>query len=556
MSRPSTPQESAARPLSRASGAPRATRNRRWSLVAPILGSSTVFLDGFGVAVALPKIGAELPASLVGVLEGQTYVTAGYFATLAAFLILGGALSDRYGHRRVFAIGLVGFAVTSILCGLAPTLEILILGRVLQGVAGALLVPGSLAIITSAFEGAERARAFGIWAAATSATNLVGPIVGGALVAVTWRAAFLVNVPLLAAALWAIARDTAESRGDKAAARFDWLGAGVAAIAVGGLAFGAIRGQQGSWGDPAAFAALGVGLVATVAFPILMARRPNPLVPLDLFRSRRFTTINLSTFLIYGALYSTLGFQAVFVQGTLGYTPLAAGCLTIPSALLLTLFSTRVGALAGRHGARRFLVAGPLVMALGVLWLARIPPASPAWRADITAPGSLVPPSGVLIDLLPYVMLFGIGLTLVVAPLTTMLMGSVPLERAGLGSAINNAISRVGQPLLGALLFVAITATFYSRLGGLVPGADTSSTALRTTVAPLNAPARGAPADVAAAARIASTDAYHLALLVCAALLAGGAIVNGVGLRPAGTPAAARPAGTPAAARPAPDPEG
>ncbi len=507
------------------------TPSQRWTMVAATLGSAMVFLDGLVVSVALPRIGAELPATVVGVLEGQTYITTGYFATLAAFLVLGGALSDHYGRRRVFTLGLVGFGLTSLLCGLAPTLELLVLGRLLQGIAGALLVPGSLAIITATFEGPARARAFGIWAAATAATNLLGPIVGGALIGLTWRAAFLINMPLLVVALWAARRHMAESRDADASARFDWLGAMTAAVAVGGIAFGLIRGQQHDWHDPVAFAALGIGVLGSIAFPILMARRPDPLVPLELFRARGFATINLSTFLIYGALYNTFGFQAVFVQGTLGYSPLAAGLITVPMGFLLTVLSTRVGALAGRLGARRFLVAGPALMAVGLLWFARIPPASDAWLADAADPTSLVPPVGVLVDVAPYLLLFGIGLSLVVAPLTTTLMESVPIGRVGLGSAINNAISRVGQPLLGALLFVAITATFYSRLGGLVPGTDTSSAALRAAVAPLNAPTRDAPPEVVAAARVASTEAFHLALEVGAVLLVAGAIVNGVGLR-------------------------
>jgi len=507
------------------------TTQQRWTMVAATLGSAIVFLDGLVVSVALQRIGEELPASVVGVLEGQTYVGTGYFATLAAFLILGGALSDRYGHRRVFTIGLAGFGVTSLFCGLAPTLELLVLGRLLQGVAGAFLVPGSLAIITSTFEGPARARAFGIWAAATSATNLLGPIAGGALIGLTWRAAFFINVPLVLVALWATRRHMAEHRGVDAPTRFDWLGAITAAVAVGGISFGLIRGQQREWDDAVAWAALGLGVLAAVAFPVLMARRADPLVPLDLFRVRGFATINLSTFLIYGALYNTFGFQAVFVQGTLGYSPLAAGLITVPGGLLLTVLSTRVGALAGRFGSRRFLVAGPLLMAVGLLWFARIPATSGAWLADPADPLSLLPPVDVLVDVAPYLLLFGIGLSLVVAPLTTTLMGSVPLRRAGLGSAINNAISRVGQPLLGALVFVAITVAFYSTLGGLVPGTDTSSATLRAAVAPLNAPERGAPPQVAAASRIASTDAFHVALFVAAGLLVAGAVVNGVGLR-------------------------
>jgi MFS family permease len=224
------------------------TVRQRWTMVAAILGSGIVFLDGTVVNVALKRIGEDLPASIVGVLEGQTYVISGYLATLAALLILAGALADYYGRRRVFMIGLAGFGLTSVLCGMAPNLELLVVFRVLQGATGALLVPGSLSIITATFEGAARARAFGIWASATSATTILGPIVGGFLVdAISWRVAFLINIPLVVIALLATARFMDESRDESATGRFDWLGAFVIAVAVGGLAFGAIRGQEKQW---------------------------------------------------------------------------------------------------------------------------------------------------------------------------------------------------------------------------------------------------------------------------------------------------------------------
>jgi MFS family permease len=226
------------------------TIRQRWTMVAAILGSGIVFLDGTVVNVALKKIGEDLPASIVGVLEGQTYVTSGYLATLAALLILAGALADFYGRRRVFMIGLAGFGLTSVMCGLAPNLELLVVFRVLQGAAGALLVPGSLSIITATFEGPARSRAFGIWASATSATTILGPIVGGFLVdTISWRVAFLINLPLVVIGLVATARFMDESRDESASGRFDWLGAIVIAIAVGGLAFGAIRGQEKQWSD-------------------------------------------------------------------------------------------------------------------------------------------------------------------------------------------------------------------------------------------------------------------------------------------------------------------
>jgi EmrB/QacA subfamily drug resistance transporter len=501
-------------------------------MLAAILGSSMVFLDGTVMNLALPRIGEELPATLVSTLEGQTYAVSGYLATLAALLVLAGALADYHGRRRVFAIGLVGFGVTSVLCGIAPTLELLVVFRVLQGAAGALLVPGSLAILTALFDGAARARAFGIWAAATSATTLIGPVIGGLLVdGVSWRAAFLINVPLVVVALYATVRYMPETRAEGASGRFDWLGAGVAVMAVGGVAFGVIRGQDRHWEDPLAWAALAIGLVAMVAFPILMARRPNPLVPLGLFRRRAFATINLSTLLIYGALYTVFTFQGLFLQGVLGYSATAAGVVGLPTGILLTVLSTRVGALAGRYGARPFLVVGPLLMAVGLAWFARIPATSEPWRLAFDDPQTFVPPSSVLVDVLPFMVLFGVGLSLVVAPLTSTLMSSVPVRNAGVASAINNAISRIGQPILSALIFVVVTGSFYAALAGAVPGLDPNDPALRAMVQPLNPPKPGAPAEIVVAAREASTSALRLASIVCAALLAAGAAANWVGLR-------------------------
>jgi EmrB/QacA subfamily drug resistance transporter len=516
------------------------TPRQRWTLVATIIGSGAVFLDGTIVNVALPRIGRELPATAVGVLEGQTYVVSGYLAVLAALLILAGALSDHYGRRRIYAIGLASFAATSALCGLAPTMEWLILFRLLQGAAGALLVPGSLALISGTFEGAERGRAFGIWAAATSALTLLGPLVGGLLVdTVGWRFAFLVNVPVLAFALWTTLAQVDEATDLDTSTRFDWLGSLVAALAVGGLSIGLIRGQQGEWRDLVAWVALAIGAVALVAFPILMAVRNDPLIPLSLFRSRAFATINLATFFIYGALYVTLSYQGLVLQGILGYTALAAGAVGLPIGICLTLLSTRVGTVAGRMGARRFLVVGPLVMAAGLLWFARLPVDSVAWRAAVDDPASLVPPAAALTDVLPAVLLFGIGISLVVAPLTSTLMGSVPGRFAGLGSATNNAISRVGQPLLGAVIFIAVSATFYGALGRIAPALDTTTEAVRRGFPPLNPPAAGATAPQIAAANQASIEAFHQAMLVAVALLLIGAAVNWVGLRERAEPAVA-----------------
>ena len=517
-------------------------------LVATILGSAIVFLDGTIVNVALDSIGAELPASIVGRLEGLTYVNSAYFTVLSALLILAGALNDYYGRRRMFLVGLAGFGVASVACGLAPSMEFLIAARILQAAFGAILVPASLSIITAVFEGEERGRAIGLWASGTSATAIIGPVLGGFLVqAVSWRAAFLINVPLVAIGLWAGLR-MPESRDEEASGRFDWLGSAVIVLGVGGLAFGATRGQERAWQDGVAWAALAIGAVATLAIPVLMLTRRDPLVPPSLFRSRTFTVVNLSTFVIYGALYVTLAFQPLFLQGTLGYSPLAAGAIGVPVAVMLTLLSTPAGQLAARFGPRLFMTAGPLLMAAGLLWLARIPASSSPWRPTMEDAASFVPPAAALVDVVLGMLVFGLGISLLVAPLTTALMGSVPVRNAGLGSAINNAVSRVGSPLVSAVLFIAITATFYPTLASLVPGVDVDDPAVRGQVQPLTSIPDGTDPALADAARQASTDAFHLAMLVSAGLLVAGAAMNAVGIRNPSSSAAdaeGTPAGVP-----------
>ena len=502
---------------------------KRWILVAAVLGSGIVFLDSTVVNVALPRIGRDLPRSFLGVLEGQSYVYNAYLLTLSALLILAGALNDFYGRKRMFLYGLVGFGATSVLCGLAPTMELLVLFRVLQGAAGAMLVPGSLALLTANFSGEEQGRAFGVWAGASGATTILGPVVGGLLVdSVSWRAAFLINAPLVIVAAWATWKHIPESRDEKATANFDWLGAAVVALAVGGLAFGAIYGQQRAWRDPFGYVALAVGVVATIALPILMRRSRHPLIPLDLFRSRNFAVTNVSTFLIYGALYVTFYYLGLFQQGTLGYTAAAAGAAGIPGSLFLIFFSARFGSLAAKYGPRWFMAIGPLIMALGVLWFSRVPSNSTPWTLQLGNPSTYVPPLSYFTDFLPGSILFGIGLMMLVAPLTTALMTSVPVRHSGVGSAINNAISRVGPQLAGALIFIFLTGSFYSTLATRLSGVDVSSGTFREQVSPLNTPS---DPHLVALVREASTSAFHLAMLIGAGLLIVGGIVNAIGIR-------------------------
>jgi hypothetical protein len=256
------------------------------------------------------------------------------------------------------------------------------------------------------------------------------------------------------------------------------LGLIVIALAVGGLAFGTIRGQQHGWGEPIAVASLAVGLAAAIAFPFLMLHRKDPLVPPKLFRSRNFTVTNISTFVIYGALYVGLTFQGIFLIGTLGYNEQAAGLAGVAGFLFLVFFSARFGRLAARYGPRFFMATGPAVMTLGFLWFARIPSSSHAWILGTGVGASMLPPHDYVVDLLPGYLLFGIGLMIMVAPLTTALMTSVPSSNSGVASAINNAISRVGSPIVNAVIFVAVASSFYATIAHSVPGTDSiSSTA-------------------------------------------------------------------------------
>src|SRR5918992_1225689 len=504
---------------------------KKWTLGAVILGSGAVFLESTIVAAALPQIGDALPSALLATLESQAYVYYGYLLALSSLLILAGALTDYFGRRKLFLIGLVGFGLTSALCGLATSMEFLIAARILQGAAGAVLVPGSLSIITASFEGEEQARAFGVWAGASAATTILGPVIGGFLVAyISWRAAFFINIPILAiAAVWTT-RFMPESRDEEATGKFDWRGAIIIAVAVGGLTFGAIRGQSQGWTQPTPWVSLGVGIAAAIAFPVAMARSSHPLVPLTLFKSRNFTVTNLSTLLIYGSIYVLVQFLALFTIGILGYNEVGFGIATIPSTLFLALFSARFGSLADRFGSRPFMVAGPAVMAGGLLWCLRIPTDSAGWVVEAGDLSSWIPPTDYLIDVLPALTVFGLGLMIMVAPLTTALMRSVPVRSSGVASAFNNAVSRVGPQLAGALILVAISTTFYATLGDLLPG-DGVSESLRQQVSPLNAPADGTQPAVAEAAKEASTTAFHVAMLIAAVMCLLGALINAIGIR-------------------------
>jgi len=316
------------------------------------------------------------------------------------------------------------------------------------------------------------------------------------------------------------------------------------------VSFGAIYGQQREWKDPLGFVMLGIGAVATIALPILMTRRAHPLIPPDLFQSRNFTVTNISTFLIYGALYVLGYFITLFVQGTIGFTAAAAGLAFIPSGLFLVFLSSRFGALAGKYGPKAFMAVGPALMCLGTLWYLRVPATTSPWLFSFGDPGTYLPPPSWLVDFLPATLLFGFGLSIMVAPLTTALMTSVPSRNSGVASAINNAISRVGPQLAGAVIFIAITTSFYAGLHQRVPAINVDDPEVRKTYAPLNVkdecgpnvPCPQVAAERVQAQREASTDAFHLAMFIAALLLAAGAATNALGIQNRPAPAAAEPA--------------
>ncbi len=417
------------------------TRASTGLLAAVVLGAGIAFLDSTVVNVALPTIGRDLDASFAQL----QWIVTGYTLTLASFILVGGSMADRLGRRRVYRWGILGFAATSLLCAVAPTADLLILARALQGVAGALLTPGSLAIIQASFHPDDRGRAIGTWAGLTGLTPALGPLLGGWLTQVDWRLVFLINLPIAAAAAWLTTRHVPESRDPQAAGRLDWVGAALAIICLGGATYALIglgadpqaaTAVAAAWAVPLAGA---LGILGAAGFLWWERRAPNPMVPLSLFANRTFSVTNALTLVVYAALGAFLFFVVLQLQTTLGYSPLASGLATLPITVLLLLFSARAGDLAGRVGPRIPLTVGPLVAAAGTTWLAFL---------DAGAPYV----SGVL----PGVLLFGTGLVLLVAPLTTTVLAAAPDRLAGTASGVNNAVSRGGGLLAVAAIPTAV----------------------------------------------------------------------------------------------------
>jgi EmrB/QacA subfamily drug resistance transporter len=437
----------------------------RGVITAAVLGSGMAMLDGTVVNVALKTIGKDLDASLAQL----QWITNGYLLLLASLILLGGALGDRLGRRRVFVIGVVWFAAASVLCGLASNPSTLIAARVLQGVGGALLTPGSLAIIESVFAPAERGKAIGSWSGLGSIAAAIGPFVGGALVEYAdWRWIFLINAPIAVVTVLVAYKFVPETKAPTEG-RFDVPGAVLAAVFLGGLTYWLIEFHESS-----ALPALAVGVVSGIAFIVVEHRTRHPMMPLDMFASRNFSAANAMTLLVYAALGAVMFFLVIDLQTVAGYGALRAGLATLPLTIIMLLLAARGGALGARIGPRIPMTVGPVVMAVGVAWLSFVGADTSYW-------------TGVL----PPVCVFGLGLALMVAPLTMTVLAAAPDERAGIASGVNNAVARAGSLLAVAALPVAVG------LGG------------------------DQYADP-----VVFDDAYGKAMLACAALLALGGLIS------------------------------
>jgi EmrB/QacA subfamily drug resistance transporter len=416
----------------------------RWVLLATVLGSSMVLLDSTVVNVALPTIGRHLNASLA---ELQWTVN-GYTLSLAGLILLGGSLGDRVGRRRVFLAGVIWFALASALCGAAPSIDVLIGARVLQGVGGALLTPGSLAIIQASFAKAERPRAVGAWSGLGGIAAAIGPVLGGWLVqAAGWRWVFLLNLPLAAGVIAVTLRHVPETRDPRAHGRFDVAGAGLAALTLAGITYALIE-ATGTAGTTAVVVAAVIGIAAAFGFVELerhRTRKPEPtppMLPLDIFSSRQFSMINVITFLVYGAFGGLLFLLVLQLQVVDRFSPIEAGAALLPVTVLMLALSARAGALAQRVGPRWLMTGGITGLAVGMFLMTRI-----GTHPDYVG------------DVLPAVIVYGLGLCLTVAPLTATVLASADVRHAGVASGVNNAVARAAGLVAVAALPVAVGLT-------------------------------------------------------------------------------------------------
>jgi EmrB/QacA subfamily drug resistance transporter len=419
-------------------------------LAATIIGSAMAFIDSTVTNVALPTLQAELGATAV---DAQ-WIVESYALFLAALILVGGSLGDHYGRRRIYSLGIALFAAASVLCGLAQSPEQLILARAVQGVGGAMLVPGSLAIISASFTEEQRGRAIGTWSGFSGITAALGPVLGGYLVEnVSWRAAFLINVPLAVVVLLIVARHVPESR-DPDARRLDIPGAVLATVGLGGIVFGLIESQSAGFADPLVLIPLVVGVGALVAFALVEARSDEPMMPLNLFRSRNFSGANLLTLLLYAGLGGSLYFLPFLLIQVHDYSATAAGSAFLPFIVVTFLMSRWAGGLITRFGARLPLVVGPVIAAAGFVLFA-IPDTDGSYWTTF----------------FPAILVQGFGMSLVIAPLTTTALNSVSGRHSGLASGVNNAVSRTAGllaiPVLGIFVFTAFSAGLDSRVQNL-----------------------------------------------------------------------------------------
>lgn len=477
---------------------------RVWILAATILGSSLAFIDGSTVNVALPALQRSLGASVTDI----QWVINAYTLFLASLILLGGSLGDHFGRKRVFALGVLVFAGASAWCGLAPTTGQLILARAVQGVGGALLVPGSLAIISASFPQAERGQAIGLWSGFSAITSALGPVLGGWLIdTLSWRWIFFINLPLAVLVLIFLRR-VPESR-DPLAKRLDIGGSLLVTLGLGALTYSLLRAGERGLGDGAVLGTLGLGVVLLFAFVLLESRLEQPMVPLKLFASPTFSGANGLTLLLYGALAGALFFLPLNLIQIQGYSATAAGAALLPFVLILSFLSRWAGGLISRYGARVPLTVGPLVVALGFL-LFMLPGVGGSY----------------LLTFFPPAVVLGLGMTMVVAPLTTAVMGAVPQQYAGTASGINNAASRVAGllaiALFGLLMLGVFSSVLERGLGGLELPASAREAVLaqRTNLANI-APPEGLSAPQQAQIRQVVEAAYLTGFRVVMALSAG-----------------------------------